>query len=151
LRTKSVRIDGFQPLVDIAKALKIQGHREHHLQDVRVRYKFEDGKMITDPFDVKIDRIKANVGGSTAFADQAIDYDMKAKIPSDMFGAACGRCGGRTCWARRTARSGQLPSTCRAGPHHQDHRYHRQADRETGVRWWKHNVKEVIVTEIKQD
>jgi len=43
--------------------------------------------MITDPFDVKIDRIKANVGGSTAFEDQAIDYNMKAKIPSDIFGA----------------------------------------------------------------
>ena len=43
--------------------------------------------MITDPFDVKIDRIKANVGGTTAFADQAIDYNMKAKIPSDIFGA----------------------------------------------------------------
>ncbi len=87
LRTKSVRIDGFQPLVNIAKAFKVNGIENTTLQDVVFRYKFEDGKMITEPFDVKIDRIKANVGGSTAFADQAIDYTMKAKIPSDIFGA----------------------------------------------------------------
>jgi hypothetical protein len=88
LRTKSVRIDGFQPLVDIAKALKIQEIQNTTLNDVAFSYKFKDGKMITEPFNVNIGRIKANVGGSTAFADQAIDYDMKAKIPSDIFGAA---------------------------------------------------------------
>ena len=87
LRTKNVRIEGFQPLVDIAKALKIQGIENTTLQDVSFTYEFKDGKMITDPFDVKIDRIKANVGGTTAFEDQAIDYNMKAKIPSDIFGA----------------------------------------------------------------
>ncbi|MBL7952886.1 MAG: AsmA family protein [Flavobacteriales bacterium] len=87
LRTKSVRVDGFQPLVDIAKALKIQELQNTTLQDVVFNYKFQDGKMITEPFNVNIGRIKSNVGGSTAFADQAIDYDMKAKIPSDMFGA----------------------------------------------------------------
>lgn len=88
LRTKTVSIDGFQPLVDLAKAIKIKGIENTTLQDVSFTYRFEDGKMITDPFDVRIDRIKANVGGSTAFADQAIDYDMKAKVPSDIFGAA---------------------------------------------------------------
>lgn len=87
LRTKSVRVDGFQPLVDIAKALKIQELQNTTLQDVVFNYKFQDGKMITEPFNVNIGRIKSNVGGSTAFADQAIDYDMKAKVPSDMFGA----------------------------------------------------------------
>ncbi len=88
LRTKSVAIDGFQPLVDLARALKINGIENTTLQDVTFSYEFRDGKMITRPFDVRIDRIKANVGGSTAFADQAIDYDMKAKVPSDIFGAA---------------------------------------------------------------
>ena len=65
-------------MVDIAKALKIQGIENTTLQNVLFTYEFKDGKMITDPFDVKIDRIKANVGGSTAFEDQAIDYNMKA-------------------------------------------------------------------------
>jgi uncharacterized protein involved in outer membrane biogenesis len=94
LRTKNVRVDGFQPLVDLAKALKIKEIENTTLQDVNFTYRFQDGKMITDPFDVKIDRIKANVGGSTAFADQAIDYLMKAKVPTAMFGAAAARTAG---------------------------------------------------------
>jgi vacuolar-type H+-ATPase subunit H len=94
LRTKNVRVDGFQPLVDLAKALKIKEIENTTLQDVNFTYRFQDGKMITDPFDVKIDRIKANVGGSTAFADQAIDYLMKAKVPTAMFGAAAAQTAG---------------------------------------------------------
>jgi hypothetical protein len=122
--------------VDIAKALKIHGIENTTLQDVVFNYKFQDGKMITEPFNVKIDRIKANVGGSTAFADQAIDYDMKAKIPSDMFGAGCSFCGGGLAGQGEQRDRGQLPSACRIGPDGQDHRYHRQADREAGVRRW---------------
>ena len=99
-------------------------------------YEFEDGKMITDPFDVKIDRIKANVGGSTAFEDQAIDYDMKAKIPSDIFGAGAAGAVAGLARARRTARSGATSKYRGTGCHRQDHRYHRQADHKAGVRWW---------------
>ncbi|MBX2979366.1 MAG: AsmA family protein [Flavobacteriales bacterium] len=94
LSTKNVRIDGFQPLVNIAQALKIKEIENTTLQDVSFTYRFEDGKMITDEFPVQIDRIKARVGGSTAFADQAIDYDMKAKIPTAMFGAAAAQTAG---------------------------------------------------------
>jgi hypothetical protein len=94
LNTKNVRIDGFQPLVDIAKALKIKEVESTTLQDVSFTYRFEDGKMITDEFPVQIDRVKARVGGSTAFADQAIDYDMKAKVPTAMFGAAAAQTAG---------------------------------------------------------
>lgn len=86
--TRSVRVDGFQPLVDIAKALKLNGIENTTIQDINFVYRIVDGRMITDPFPVKIDRVKATVGGSTAFADHAIDYDMKAQVPSDMFGAA---------------------------------------------------------------
>ena len=87
LTTRSVQVDGFAPLVKLAQALKIKQIENTRLQDVTFSYEFRDGKMITKEFPVKIDRISARVGGSTAFADQAIDYDVKAKIPSDMFGA----------------------------------------------------------------
>ena len=81
LHTSNVRVDGFQPLVDLAKALKVKGIENTTLQDVNFSYEFRDGKMITKPFDVKIDQIQTHVGGSTAFADQAIDYDMTAQDP----------------------------------------------------------------------
>lgn len=87
LTTRSVQVDGFEPLVKLAQALKIKQIENTRLQDVSFSYEFIDGKMVTKEFPVKIDRIAARAGGSTAFADQAIDYDVKAKIPSDMFGA----------------------------------------------------------------
>ncbi len=87
LRTKNVKVEGFQPLVNLAQALKIKEIQNTNIQDLLFTYILQDGKMITEPFDVKLDRVNAKVGGSTAFADQAIDYDMTAKIPSDVFGS----------------------------------------------------------------
>ncbi|MFT3885759.1 MAG: AsmA-like C-terminal region-containing protein [Flavobacteriales bacterium] len=86
LKTKSVTIEGFKPMVELSNVLKMPKLASAKLEDVNFSYEFREGKMITKPFDVKIDRLKANVGGSTAFADQAIDYNVKAKVPSDMFG-----------------------------------------------------------------
>ena len=88
LKTKNVKIQGFKSLDEISKVIKLKELQNPTLEDVSFSYEFKDGKMITKPFDVRIDRVKATVDGSTAFADQAIDYNMKAKVPSDMFGAA---------------------------------------------------------------
>lgn len=87
LKTKNVYIKEFKPLVEIANVLKKPELAQARLENLDFAYEIADGKMITKPFDVKIDRIKANVHGTTAFEDQAIDYTMKAKVPTDMFGA----------------------------------------------------------------
>ncbi len=87
LKTKKVAIEGFKPLVEISNVLKMPRLASVDIQDLDFSYEIKDGKMITHPFDVKIDRMKATVSGSTAFEDQAIDYTMKAKVPTDMFGA----------------------------------------------------------------
>ena len=88
LKTKNVKLQGFKPLDELSKVIKLKELQNPTLEDVSFSYEFRDGKMITKPFEVKLDRVKATVDGSTAFADQAIDYNMKAKVPSDMFGAA---------------------------------------------------------------
>lgn len=87
LRTKSVKLVGVKVIEEVNKFLKNKNLENPTLQDVSFSYEFRDGKMITKPFDVKLDKVKARVGGSTAFADQAIDYDMTAKVPTEMFGA----------------------------------------------------------------
>ncbi len=91
LKTKKVAIEGFKPLVEISNVLKMPRLASVDIQDLDFSYEILDGKMITKPFDVKIDRMKATVSGSTAFEDQAIDYTMKAKVPTDMFGADAGQ------------------------------------------------------------
>ncbi len=87
LKTKSVKLVGVKVLEQVNKYLKNPKLDNPTLQDISFSYEFRDGKMITKPFDVKLDQVKARVGGSTAFADQRIDYDMTAKVPTDMFGA----------------------------------------------------------------
>lgn len=91
LSTNNVTIEGFKPLVEISNVLKMPRLATVEVQNINFSYEFKDGKMITKPFDVKIDKLKANVSGTTAFADQAIDYTMKAKVPTDMFGADAGQ------------------------------------------------------------
>lgn len=87
LKTKSVRLEGVKVIEEINKFVKSKNLENPTLNDVSFSYEFRDGKMITKPFDVQLDRLKGRIGGSTAFADQAIDYDLTAKVPSDMFGA----------------------------------------------------------------
>ena len=91
LKTKNISIEGFKPLVELSNVLKMPQLSKVKFEDLDFSYEIQDGKMITKPFDVKIDKIKANVSGSTAFADQAIDYTMKAKVPTTMFGADAGQ------------------------------------------------------------
>lgn len=91
LKTRNIAIEGFKPLVEASNVLKMPQLASAQLQDVDFSYVIEDGKMVTKPFDVKIDRLNARVGGSTAFADQAIDYTMTAKVPTDMFGPGAGQ------------------------------------------------------------
>ncbi|MGV9012780.1 MAG: AsmA-like C-terminal region-containing protein [Flavobacteriales bacterium] len=91
LKTTNVTIEGLKPLVEISNVLKMPRLAKVEVQNIDFSYEFKDGKMVTKPFDVKIDRLTANVSGSTAFADQAIDYTMKAKVPTDMFGADAGQ------------------------------------------------------------
>lgn len=87
LKTKSVRLEGVKVIEEINKFVKSKDLENPTLTDVSFSYEFRDGKMITKPFDVKLDRLRGRIGGSTTFEDQAIDYDLTAKVPSDMFGA----------------------------------------------------------------
>lgn len=82
LQTKSVYIEKFEPLSKLANELKIEKLAKQTIQDVNVSYKFEDGKVMVDPFTVKLDGIPANIEGSTTFS-QELDYRMKMDIPSD--------------------------------------------------------------------
>jgi uncharacterized protein involved in outer membrane biogenesis len=85
LQTYDVTIEKFRPLTEIAKTLKIDGLSEPRISDTKFKFKLRDGKMITEPFDVTIDRIDATVSGWTSM-DQTIDYDLKTKVPTKLLG-----------------------------------------------------------------
>jgi hypothetical protein len=86
LSTKSVFIEGFEPLNKLAEKLKISKLAKQNISDVYVTYKFVDGRVHVDPYDMKMAGFKTTVGGSTGF-DSSLDYIMDMAIPRSEFGA----------------------------------------------------------------
>jgi vacuolar-type H+-ATPase subunit H len=87
LKTNSVEVSGFEPFVKLADALKIQKLKNLTIQNVNAEYEFKDGRVaLRNPVKVKIDKISADITGSTGF-DQTIDYNWKMDVPTEMFGS----------------------------------------------------------------
>ena len=86
LRSNQLQISGFEPLTQLASVLKIKELSSATLDNLNLSFKVEDGKVKTDPFDIKIGKMQARVGGSMLVADQSIDYNMTSQIPTTLFG-----------------------------------------------------------------
>ncbi len=85
LKTSKVNIGGFAPFMKLGEALKIEQLKNLAVDNVNLKYKLQNGRLILEPFDLKMDKITANVSGSTGL-DQTIDYKWKMDIPRAMFG-----------------------------------------------------------------
>jgi len=86
-KTSSVSIGGFPAFVKLGEALKIEQLKNLNIQNVAADYEFKDGRVnLRNPVKVKIDKIDAEITGSTGF-DQTIDYNWKMTVPTEMFGA----------------------------------------------------------------
>ncbi len=85
MSTDQVVLENFKPLVKIAEALSLDNWSRHSLDDIRMNFAFEDGKVVVDPFDLKIDGMQSTISGSMSF-EQDLDYDVAMKIPVDKLG-----------------------------------------------------------------
>lgn len=86
-KTNSVAFAGFPPFVKLGEALKIEKLKNLTLDNVNADYEFKDGRIaLRNPVKVKIDKINADITGSTGF-DQTIDYNWKMVVPTEMFGS----------------------------------------------------------------
>jgi hypothetical protein len=86
-KTSSVSIGGFPAFVKLGEALKIEQLKNLNIQNVVADYEFKDGRVnLRNPVKVKIDKISADITGSTGF-DQTIDYNWKMDVPTELFGA----------------------------------------------------------------
>lgn len=83
LESKNVFIEGFEPLNQLAKTLKIDRLAKQNIEDVKLSFEILNGRAYVQPFDVKIDQINTNIAGSTGL-DQTLDYAMKMKVPTKM-------------------------------------------------------------------
>ena len=71
----------------LADAIKYDKLKDPAINNVRVEYKVEKGRVYTKPFDLVIAGQKLNLSGSTGF-DQTINYVGKVGIPRSVMGGA---------------------------------------------------------------
>jgi hypothetical protein len=85
--TSPIKVSGVNTLDKIADALKMDKLRSLDISKILVQFEFIDGKIMVEPFDMKVSNLTAKLGGWTAF-DQTIDYVMNLNIPRKEFGSA---------------------------------------------------------------
>lgn len=86
LQSKEVVLEGGPFLSKLSKTLKAPSLEKQNVKDLDATFVIEDGKVVTDPFDVQIDAMSANVSGWVSF-DEKIDYLMIMKIPRKELGS----------------------------------------------------------------
>ncbi len=85
LRSDHVVLEGGSFLQKLSNTLKAPELARQEMKNINATVVIEGGKVLTEPFDVKIGRIDATVSGYTTF-EETIDYTMALKVPSDALG-----------------------------------------------------------------
>lgn len=87
LSTHGVVLEGGSFLKKLSNTLSAPALAKQKVQDVHISFVIKDGKITTEPFDVKLNNMTATVSGWSSF-EEKIDYLMKMKIPSDELGGS---------------------------------------------------------------
>lgn len=89
LKTKGVKIEGFDILDKIAALTQMQDVLDQEFENVDIEYEIIDGKGYIKPFDFKIDQLKGTSSGSIDL-DENIDFDVNMDVPTEMLGDGAG-------------------------------------------------------------
>ena len=80
IRSANIRVQNIEAFDALAKALNNDDLRKIEAKDVTIRFAIRDGRITTQPFDLKLGSVGINLSGSTGL-DQTIDYTAKVAIP----------------------------------------------------------------------
>ena len=80
IRSENINIQNIAAFDALADALGNDKLRKIEARDVTIRFAIRDGRITTQPFDLKIGDVGVNLSGSTGL-DQTIDYQAKVSIP----------------------------------------------------------------------
>ncbi len=86
LQTGSIGLSNVEALKKIAEAAKLNKLKSMTLNNVNVKFEVKDGRVSTQPFDIKVDKITSSVSGSMGL-DQSLDYVMKMNVPRAELGS----------------------------------------------------------------
>lgn len=80
LHTKDLNLSGVEILDRIADATNYTGLKNIQVKDMALAFTIKEGRLYTQPFDIKMGNMNLNLNGSTGL-DQTIDYTGKLKLP----------------------------------------------------------------------
>ncbi|MBL0139632.1 MAG: membrane assembly protein AsmA [Bacteroidetes bacterium] len=87
LNTSKIVVQNFPAFNKIADVLKMPSWKKLDIPGMNPSFKFMNGRVYVDPFDVSLNGFKSKIGGSNGF-DQTIDYTVYSDIPRASFGGA---------------------------------------------------------------
>lgn len=76
----------FAPLEKIATLLQVDRLKSISVKDIKNYFEFTNGKVLVKPFNVKVEDIDMQIGGTHGF-DQSIDYIIAMKLPRNYLGS----------------------------------------------------------------
>lgn len=85
LTSQSLKITGTETLNKVAQVVKINAFKNPQVKNVNLSFKFMNGRVHVQPFDVKIGPVAANIFGSHGF-DETMDYVMSTSVPTSALG-----------------------------------------------------------------
>ncbi|WP_295937139.1 AsmA-like C-terminal region-containing protein [uncultured Alistipes sp.] len=85
IKSANIHVQNLEAFDALAKALNNDDLRKIEAKDVAIRFAIKDGRITTQPFDLKMGNIKINMSGSTGL-DQTIDYKAKVALPAGSTG-----------------------------------------------------------------
>lgn len=81
LRSSNIRIQQIEAFAKLAEALNDDKLRTIDARDVTIRFSVADGRIATQPFDLKMGDVNLNLSGTTGL-DQTIDYVARVSLPA---------------------------------------------------------------------
>ena len=76
LQTKDLSLSGVNAIDKIADAISQPDLKNITVKDIDIDFQIENGRLSTNPFDIKLGTATLNLSGSTGL-DQTIDYTGK--------------------------------------------------------------------------
>ena len=81
IRSANIRVQNIEAFDALAKALKNDALRKIEAKNVAIRFAIRNGRVTTQPFDLKLGNTTVNLSGSTGL-DQTIDYTARVSMPT---------------------------------------------------------------------
>lgn len=83
--SENVSVEGVEVFDKLADLLKNDKLRRIEARDLKIRFSIKDGRVTTEPFDLKMGDVNVNMSGTTGL-DRTIDYTAKVTLPAGVGG-----------------------------------------------------------------